>query len=418
MNIIDISACEILDSRGNPTISATVMLDDGSSHSASVPSGASTGEHEAHELRDNDPARYGGKGVLQAVQHIHEDIRLQLIGCDPSLQQVIDQMMIDLDGSDNKSRLGANAILAVSMATARAGAHAKALPLYQHLANLAETHCSLPRACFNVINGGMHAGNSLGFQEFMISPNYSSMREQVRAASELYQSLKDYLHRHYGGSATLLGDEGGFAPPINSAREALEVLEQVVNQSPHQGQVEYALDVAASEFYTDGHYDPNFKQTESCAMPFSDLLSQYSELVESFPIFSIEDPADQNAFDDFAAFRSAISQSRPVRTVGDDLTVTNTARINQAIEQQSCDTLLLKINQIGSISEAIDAFRLAKQHDWQVMISHRSGETTDDFIADLAVGLGAEYIKSGAPARGERVTKYNRLLTIEQELHG
>ena len=416
MNTIQkIHAREILDSRGNPTIELEMILDNGMKAWSSVPSGASTGIHEAHELRDGGE-RMNGKGVRKAIQNIHDIIAPAIIGMDVQKQAEIDQKMIELDGTENKSRLGANAILAVSLAVARLGAMAQGKKLYQHITDLSGQQTKMTRPFFNIINGGKHAGNELAFQEFMISPNFDSFSRNYFVAAEVYAQLKKDLKEKFGGVATLLGDEGGFAPDhLNDVEATLNLLMEAIRKAGYEGQVDIALDVAASEFYQEGKYNLGFKSGANDFKTVDEMIKLYETIVEKYPIISIEDPFDQDDFESFARLRE-IMEAKNVQVVGDDLTVTNTKRIQQAIEQKSCNALLLKINQIGTVSEAIEAFKLAKSDGWKVMISHRSGETTDDFIADFAVGVGAEQIKSGATARGERVVKYNRLLAIEEQL--
>ncbi len=413
--IKEIHAREILDSRGNPTVECQIVLENGMKAWSSVPSGASTGTHEAHELRDGGN-RLGGKGVRKAIANIHDRIAPALRGQDPRDQRAIDTLMIELDGTANKSKLGANAILAVSMANARVAALLEGKKLYEHIAELSGRELAMTRPFFNVINGGMHAGNSLPFQEFMIAPNLGSFADNYYAAAEVYAQLKKNLKAKFGGAATLLGDEGGFAPDhIEDTKEVLDILMEAIDGAGYAGKVEIGLDVAASEFYQNGAYNLGFKTEEGEVKTVDEMIDLYLSLCENYPIVSIEDPFDQEDFAAFAKLRALLSE-KGVQVVGDDLTVTNTERISKAIEEQSCNALLLKINQIGSVSEAIDAFALAKSDNWKVMVSHRSGETTDDFIADFAVGVASEQVKFGSVARGERVVKYNRLLAIEEQL--
>ncbi len=416
MSIIQkIHAREILDSRGNPTIELEMVLANGMKAWSSVPSGASTGIHEAHELRDGED-RMNGKGVRKAIQNIHDIIAPAIIGMDVQKQAEIDQKMIELDGTENKSQLGANAILAVSLVIARLGVMVQGKKLYQYIAELSGQQAKMTRPFFNIINGGKHAGNELAFQEFMISPNLGSFSKNYFAAAEVYVQLKKDLKETFGGVATLLGDEGGFAPDhLNDVEATLDLLMEAIRKAGYEGQVDIALDVAASEFYQDGMYNFGFKSGKDDMKTSGEMIALYETIVEKYPIISIEDPFNQDDFESFAQLRNTMEQ-KGVQIVGDDLTVTNTKRIQQAIEQKSCNALLLKINQIGTVSEAIEAFKLAKSDGWKVMVSHRSGETTDDFIADFAVGTGSEQVKFGAPARGERVVKYNRLLAIEEIL--
>ncbi|MCD5389981.1 MAG: phosphopyruvate hydratase [Candidatus Pacebacteria bacterium] len=416
MNTIQkLHAREILDSRGNPTIELEMILDSGMKSWSSVPSGASTGIHEAHELRDGEK-RMNGKGVRNAIKNIHDIIAPAIIGMNPINQSEIDNKMLELDGTANKSKLGANAILAVSMCVARLGAYCQGKKLYQHIAELSGQNPKMPRPFFNVINGGMHAGNSLPFQEFMISPRMDNFADTYYAAAEIYAQLKKNLKTKFGGAATLLGDEGGFAPDhIEDTYEVLDMLMTAVADAGYAGQVDFALDLAASEFYRDGNYDLGFKTETSDMKSVDEMIALYVDICEKYPIISVEDPFDQDDFSAFAQLRKILAEKN-IQVVGDDLTVTSPVRIQTAIEDKSCNSLLLKINQIGSISEAIAAFKLARSENWTVMVSHRSGETTDDFIADFAVGVGAEQVKFGSVARGERVVKYNRLLAISEEL--
>lgn len=426
MNTIQkIHAREILDSRGNPTIECEITLDNGQKAWSSVPSGASTGIHEAHELRDGEN-RMNGKGVKNAIKNIHDIIAPAITGMNPIDQDQVDWKIRKLDGTSNKSVLGANAILAVSMCVARLGAYSQGKKLYEHIADLADTKPAMVRPFFNVINGGMHAGNSLPFQEFMISPDLGEFSKNYYAAAEIYAALKKNLKSRFGGAATLLGDEGGFAPDhVEDTYAVLDMLMQAIADAGYLGQVDIALDVAASEFYKKnneggptslmGVYDLGFKTDESDTRNVEQMIELYTDICDKYPIISVEDPFDQDDFEAFAQLR-AILEPKNIQVVGDDLTVTNRERMKIAIEKKSCNSLLLKINQIGSVSEAIDAFALARFTGWTVMVSHRSGETTDDFIADFAVGVGAEQVKFGSVARGERVVKYNRLLAISEDL--
>ena len=424
ITIKGVEAFEILDSRGNPTVEVEMTAEIIKSFvinktikvKAQVPSGSSTGKHEAYELRDEDLGRYNGKGVKKAIENIENILSKVLIGLDPSKQQKIDRLMNALDGTKNKDNLGANAILGLSMAIARLGAIDKGQELYEYIATLADTKAKIPRPFFNIINGGQHAGNKLAFQEFMVSPNLGKYNDNYRAATEIYQALKKILEKKYGGVATLLGDEGGFAPDdLNDPKETLDLLMEAVKESGYRGRVDFALDVAASEFFENGRYNLGFKSSEDNFKTVDEMIELYLDLVRNYPIISIEDPFEENDYDAFAKLKDKLYGKR-VRIVGDDLTATNPERINTAISKKSCDTLLLKINQIGTISEAIEAFKIAKTALWEVMVSHRSGETNDDFIADFSVGIGARQVKFGAPARGERVLKYNRLLTILRDI--
>ena len=406
-----VHAREILDSRGNPTVEVDVRVGDFIAR-ASVPSGASTGKYEAVELRDWDKKRFFGKGVKKAVNNIHRFIAPRLRGMDCRKQQEIDEKLILLDGTKDKKDLGANALLGVSMAVCRAGAYASKVPIFRYIANMHKTrHLSLPRLFLNVVNGGKHAGNQLAIQEFMIVPRAASVAERVRIGSEVYHVLKQVIEKKYGRNAVNVGDEGGFAPPLRRAEEALDLIMSALRASGYQSKVDLALDCAASEFHHGGRYSI-FGQTRGITA--YELLDYYLHLVKNYPIISIEDPFDQ---DDFMHFHELTQKLKGrVQVIGDDLTVTNIQRMTLAFRWNAINCLLLKMNQIGTVSEALRAARAAHEHGWRVMVSHRSGETTDDFISDLTVGIGAEMIKAGAPARGERVTKYNQLMRIEEML--
>jgi enolase len=390
--ITNLKARQILDSRGNPTIEVSLYANQ-EIFTASVPSGASTGKHEAKELRDNNKA-FHGKSVQKAIRNVNKILPL-IKGLDPRRQGEIDALMMELDGTENKSKLGANAILAVSLAVARAGASYSNLYLFQHINKLypSRRKMSLPRMFFNVINGGRHASNDLTIQEFMISPR-GNFHSQLQSAAEIYQNLKKTTE---GG----VGDEGGFAPPISTTQEAFRLLTRACKGY----QVDFAIDAAASEFYKGGYH------IDGKMLNKKQLFNYYLKLITKYPIISIEDPFQQ---EDFNSFADLTKQSN-IQIVGDDLTVTNPVRINKAIENGSCNCLLLKVNQIGTLTEALQAAALAYDNGWQVMVSHRSGETEDPFIADLAVGIGA-MIKAGAPCRGERTAKYNQLLRISEVL--
>lgn len=429
MSITNIVAREIFDSRGNPTVEVELYLCDGTRHRAAVPSGASTGIYEALELRDKDKSRFLGKGVLKAVENIKEVILPALKGKDVTLQEELDRLMVEtLDGTKNeygwcKSKLGANAILAVSMAICRAGAHVKKVPLYHYIATLAgndTTKFKLPVPSFNVINGGSHAGNGLAVQEFMVLPiGASSFKEAMRIGAEIYQNLKILIHDTYGINSINVGDEGGFAPDFKTTEEALDVLTKAIEKAGYKDKVCLAMDVAASEFYEEESksYNLKFKSTTEKELVSGDeLIEKYVRWSDTYNILSIEDPFDQNDFENYGRLTSKISHKGQV--VGDDLLVTNIERIKMALDKQACNALLLKVNQIGSVTESIQAWRLSKDSKWGVMVSHRSGETEDNFIADLVVGLGTGQIKTGAPARSERLSKYNQLLRIEEELEG
>lgn len=408
MTIKSIKARQILDSRGNPTIEVDLTTNKGTFR-ASVPSGASTGAHEAVELRDNKKA-YLGKSVQKAIKNVAL-IEKILKGKDERKQKDIDIAMLQLDGTANKSKLGANAILAVSMAVCRAGAGDK--PLYKHISQLAKTKPTLPTPYMNVINGGKHAGNGLAMQEFMIAPKATSFSKALQMGTETYHVLKKVILEKYGLNAANVGDEGGFAPPVNSATEALELLTEAITRAGYKGKIHIAMDCAASEFYEKGQYNLGFKSKRQIVSA-KDLSDLYQAYVRKYPIISIEDPFDEEDFEGYAAFTKKVGKKAQV--VGDDLLVTNPNRIREAIEKNACNALLLKINQIGTISEAIEAHTIAKKAGWNIMVSHRSGETEDSFIADLVVGLGTGQIKTGAPCRSERLAKYNQLLRIEEKI--
>jgi enolase len=410
-----IKAREILDSRGNPTVEADIMTEDGLFR-AMVPSGASTGVHEALELRDGDKSRYMGKGVLKAVANVNKKIAQLVIGIDPAKQADIDNAMLKADGTDNKSNFGANAILAVSIAACKAGAAAKKVPLYRHIADLAGIkEFVMPVPSFNVINGGKHAGNKLAMQEFMLLPvGAKSFSEALRMGSETYHHLKKVIKEKYGQDAVNVGDEGGFAPNIQDNKEGLELLKEAINKAGYTGKVRIGMDVAASEFYKDGKYDLNFKGDKPQLKTGDEMIKLYEGFVKDYGLVSIEDPFDQ---DDWATYPKLTEKvNKTTQIVGDDLLVTNPKRIKIAIEKKACNALLLKVNQIGTVTESIEACKLAQKAGWGVMVSHRSGETEDTFIADLVVGLKAGQIKTGAPCRSERLAKYNQLLRIEEEL--
>ena len=403
-----IEAREILDSRGNPTVEVEALLDDGSFAVAGVPSGASTGAFEAVELRDGDKSRYGGKGVRQAVENVNESIYKEVVGWDATDQRGLDQAMIELDGSKNKANLGANAILGVSLAVARAAAESAELPLYKYLGG--PTANLLPVPMMNILNGGAHADSNVDIQEFMIAPiGAESFAEAMRMGSEVYQALKKVLKDKK--LATGLGDEGGFAPNLDSNRAALDLIEEAIKAAGYKpgADVALALDVAASSFVSDGKY-----KFEGGLKSSAEMIEYYEQLVADYPLVSIEDPLDEEDWDGWAVFTQRLGDK--VQVVGDDLFVTNVERLQRGIDDQSANALLVKVNQIGSLTETIDAVTLAHRNGFASMMSHRSGETEDTTIADLAVALGCGQIKSGAPARGERVAKYNQLIRIEEEL--
>jgi len=418
MSVQSVHAREILDSRGNPTIEVEVKTAKGTFRAA-VPSGASTGIYEALELRDGDKSRFLGKGVLKAVENVNKSLGPQIVGKDVRNQSEIDKFMLQLDGTDNKSKFGANAILGVSLAVCKAGAAEKGVPLYRHIADLAGTkELILPVPAFNVINGGDHAGNNLAFQEFMLLPiGAPSFKEAMRYGAEIYHNLKAIIKDQYGQDATNVGDEGGFAPNIQGAQEGLELLKKAIAKAGYTDKVKIGMDVAASEFYDEGKYDLDYKKKNndgSNKKTAEQLAELYKGYVQNFPVVSIEDPFDQ---DDWTGYHSLTNVvGKDVQIVGDDLLVTNPKRIRTAIEKKACNALLLKVNQIGSVTESIEACQLARSAGWGVMVSHRSGETEDTFIADLVVGLGTGQIKTGAPCRSERTAKYNQLMRIEEEL--
>jgi len=418
VTVTNIRGREIIDSRGNPTVEVDVHTTAGNFR-ASVPSGASTGIHEAVELRDGG-SRYKGKGVLKAVSHVNDVIASKLKGMDVTQQGKIDEMMLALDGTPNKSKLGANAILGVSLAISKAGASAKGVPLYQHYADLAgNKDLVLPVPSFNVINGGSHAGNRLAFQEFMILPvGAPTFTDAMIMGCEVYHTLKSVIKAKYGQDACNVGDEGGFAPSIQSNYEGTDLLMEAIKKAGYEKEVKIGMDVAASEFLLkNGKYDLDFKTANNDGkMTYTGpaLADIYKDLATKYPIVSIEDPFDQDDWANYTAFTAAIGDK--VQVVGDDLLVTNVKRIQEASSKKACNALLLKVNQIGSVTESIDAVKLAKRNGWGVMTSHRSGETEDSYIADLAVGLCTGQIKTGAPCRSERLSKYNQLLRIEEEI--
>ncbi|KAF8944597.1 phosphopyruvate hydratase [Haplosporangium gracile] len=423
MAITKVHARQIFDSRGNPTIEVEVTTAHGIFR-ADVPSGASTGIHEALELRDGDKNAYVGKGVLKAVENVNKHLGPELIKANIDVvdQVAVDEFLIHLDGTANKSKYGANAILGVSMAVLKAGAAAKGVPLYRHIADLAGhggKKIVMPVPAFNVINGGSHAGNKLAMQEFMILPTgAANFAEAMKIGSEVYHTLKSVIKKKYGQDATNVGDEGGFAPNIQDNAEGLDLLVDAIEKAGYTGKVKIGMDVAASEFFTKGNkYDLDFKSVDSDAskhLAGEQLAQLYQEFTAKYPIVSIEDPFDQ---DDWSAW-SHLTGATDIQIVGDDLTVTNPVRIATAIEKKACNALLLKVNQIGTITESIKAAVLSQQSGWGVMVSHRSGETEDFTIADIVVGLRTGQIKTGAPCRSERLAKYNQLLRIEEELAG
>jgi enolase len=415
--ITGVNAREIIDSRGNPTVEVDITTATGT-YTASCPSGASTGIYEAHELRDGG-SRYLGKGCLQAVENAKTVLADAIMGIDAADQRAIDEAMLKADGTHNKANLGANAILGISLAASKAGAAVQGIPLWQHYANVAGNPIpeTMPVPCFNVINGGEHAGNKLAFQEFFLIPTGAeNFSESMVIGCEVFHALKKVIAGKFGGDATLIGDEGGFAPPCD-VESGLAMIMEAAEIAGYTDKISVGLDVASSEFKVDGKdaYDLDFKSANgdpSMVLSGDEMVALYQKLIAEYPIVTIEDPFDQDDWENWSKITAAVD----IQIVGDDLTVTNPVKIQEAIEKKSCNCLLLKVNQIGSISESIDAVKLSKQAGWGVMTSHRSGETEDNYIADLAVGLGTGQIKTGAPCRGERTAKYNQLLRIEAEL--
>jgi len=403
-----VDARQIFDSRGNPTVEVQVVLDDGAEGRAAVPSGASTGAFEAVELRDGDAAHYGGKGVLKAVENVIEQIAPEVIGMEADEQRLLDQAMIELDGTDNKGKLGANAILGVSLAVAHAAADSAGLPLYRYLGG--PTANVLPVPMMNILNGGSHADSNVDIQEFMIAPiGAGTFAEALEIGAGVYHSLKAVLKAR--GLSTGLGDEGGFAPNLSSNAEALDLILEAIGKAGFAAgkDVALALDVAASEFYSDGKYAFEGEQKQA-----AELIEYYEKLVANYPLVSIEDPLNEEDWEGWKVITDVLGDK--VQLVGDDLFVTNVTRLGKGIATGTANSLLVKVNQIGSLTETIDAVTLAHRSGYTTMMSHRSGETEDTTIADLAVALGCGQIKSGAPARTERVAKYNQLLRIEEDL--
>ncbi len=397
MKIKDLQAREILDSRGNPTVEVT-LITDSSEIVSSVPSGASTGTYEAKEIRDGGD-RYMGKGVLEAIYNINEKIKPLILGEDVDPFK-IDKILLEADGTDNKENLGSNAILGVSMCVFRAGAIKEGVPLYRYISSKFSFEEKIPYGCFNLVNGGLHSGGNLSFQEFMIVPKEDTFSENLRYAVEFSESLKEKIISRYGKGSINIGDEGGFAVQGDSSKDIFSLFDKDVS---------LMIDAAASEFKSNEHYLVDGKK-----MSREELINFYKELVSDFKIIGIEDPLEE---DDFQGWASLLESIPDIMIVGDDLTVTNTRRMKQAKEEGSCNSMIVKINQVGSITEAVSAVKKAKEYGWKTVISHRSGETNDDFIADFAVGVGADFVKFGAPKRGERVAKYNRILKIEQLSH-
>ena len=413
--IIDVRAREILDSRGNPTVEVDVWLEDGYFGQAAVPSGASTGQHEALELRDKDAKRYGGKGVKKAVKNVNEIIAPAILGMDGFNQAALDKTMIELDGTPTKSKLGANAILGVSMAVARAAAEAAGLPLYRYLggANAKE----LPRPMMNIINGGSHANNSVDFQEFMVMPLYGdTFSEALRCGTEVFHSLKKLLDG--AGYTTAVGDEGGFAPNFKSNEESLEFIIKAIKAAGYKpgADVVICLDAASSEFYDAKKKKYVFAKSDKSARDVGQMISLYEEWAKKYPICSIEDGLSE---DDWSGWTKLTGElGAKLQLVGDDLFVTNTQRLARGIKEKAGNSILIKLNQIGTVTETLEAIEMAHKAGFTAVISHRSGETEDTFIADLAVATNAGQIKTGSASRSERIAKYNRLLRIEEELEG
>src|SRR5437899_393362 len=408
--IEDMQAREVLDSRGNPTIEVAVLLMGGAHGVAGVPSGASTGAHEAVELRDEDKSRYGGKGVLNAVRHVNETIREALVGRDAAEQVLVDELMIELDGTANKARLGANAILGVSLAVAKAAANANQQPLYRYAGGVSAR--TLPVPMMNILNGGKHADNSTDMQEYMILPvGASTFREALRMGGEVYQGLKKVLQGKKLN--TNVGDEGGFAPSLSSNREALEIIVAAIEAAGYKPGVDIFLgmDPAASEFYQDGKY---VLAREGRTLTSSEMVNLYEQWLNEYPIITIEDGLAEDDWEGWAQLQQRLGSR--VQLVGDDLFVTNTERLKRGIQEHSANSILIKLNQIGTLTETLAAIEMAKRAAFTAVVSHRSGETEDTTIADLVVATNAGQIKTGAPARSERVAKYNRLLAIEDEL--
>lgn len=427
MKILNVTARQILDSRGTPTLETSILLDDGSEGVFQVPSGASTGIHEALELRDEDKNTFFGKSVEKAINNIAR-VKSEII--DRNFDQFsLDEKLKSLDGTENKELLGANALLGISVAFSKACAKYYNIPLYQYLRCLIrktsfsskkKTKLKEPFLFANILNGGLHAGNDLNIQEFMIIPNIFPLSKAVQATSEIYHELKNIIASKYSSSQTAVGDEGGFAPQISTPYEAFDLLEKAVKNCKYEGKIFYAIDAAASDFYN--VKEKTYEIEKGKQYDYKELSSYYQQLCKKYPIISIEDPFEEDDFEAFSyflkhkknlSFTNPLTNKKELLLVGDDLLVTNPKRIDIAQKKNLCNALLLKINQIGTLSESLEAFNLARKKDWQVIVSHRSGETTDDFIADLACALDSN-IKLGAPARGERVVKYNRLLQILQ----
>jgi len=404
-NITSVHAREILDSRGNPTVEVEIS-DNTHTVRAAVPSGASTGIHEALEMRDGDKARYCGKGVLKALDNVNEILSPEIVGSDPMEQEKFDQKMIELDGTENKSKLGANAILGISLAASRLAATQKNVPLFQHINDLFGGKTSLPRPMMNIINGGSHADSGLAIQEFMVLPQFDGFADNLRAGAEIFQALKKILKNR--GEAIGVGDEGGFAPHLPKVADAFEVIMEAIDTAGYNSNnVKLAIDAAASEFYENGKYSVDGSQLSA-----SELTDFYGKLLQKYPLISIEDSHSEDDFEGFSEMQSRFGDQ--VQLVGDDLLVTNKKRLQMGIEKGLCNSILIKVNQIGTLSETFETMKLAKANNWGTVISHRSGETEDSFIADLAVGTDAGQIKTGSLCRSERICKYNQLLRIQE----
>ena len=406
MKIANVIGREVLDSRGNPTVEVDVILKNGIKGRAIVPSGASTGIREALELRDNDNTRYNGKGVLKAVSNVNNELKNLVVGMDVLDQKAIDYKMIEADGTENKSRFGANAILGVSMAVLKAAALSVNKPLYEYVGDGKE----LPRPMMNILNGGAHADNNLDFQEFMIVPNRDTIKERVRVGAEVFHALKKVLNEK--GYFTGVGDEGGFAPNLSSNKEGFDLIIEAINKAGYTPgtDVSIAIDVAASEFYKDGKYHIDNKDLTT-----DELINFYEELINTYPIISIEDPVDENDWEGFSKITAKLGDK--IQLVGDDLFVTNKKCLQTGIDKKAGNAILLKLNQIGTVTETIETINLAKENGYKTVISHRSGETEDTTIADLAVGLSLGQIKTGSMSRTDRICKYNQLMRIEEEIN-
>ena len=406
MKITNVIGREVLDSRGNPTVEVDVILENGIKGRAIVPSGASTGVREALELRDNDNNRYNGKGVLKAVNNVNNELKNLVVGMDVLDKKAIDYKMIEADGTENKSKFGANAILGVSMAVLKAAALSVNKPLYKYVGDGKE----LPRPMMNILNGGAHADNNLDFQEFMIIPNRDTIKERVRVGAEVFHALKKVLNEK--GYFTGVGDEGGFAPNLSSNKEGFDLIIEAINKAEYTPgkDVSIAIDVAASEFYKDGKYHIDNKDLTT-----DELINFYEELINTYPIISIEDPVDENDWEGFSKITAKLGDN--IQLVGDDLFVTNKKCLQMGIDKKAGNAILLKLNQIGTVTETIETINLAKKNGYKTVISHRSGETEDTTIADLAVGLSLGQIKTGSMSRTDRICKYNQLMRIEEEIN-